>query len=61
MAKTKVREPLDTKEAAAYVGRSPGTLANWRWKGIGPKYFGQHTGIRYRPEDLDAWIEANSH
>lgn len=51
---------LTSREAAAYLGRSPGTLANWRCQGRGPAFSGSGPGIRYRKADLDAWINANT-
>ncbi len=51
---------LRTAEAAAYLGRKPATLRWWRSKGIGPRFSGRHTGVRYRQRDLDAWITANT-
>ncbi len=30
---------LDTRNAALMLGRSPGTMSNWRVQGIGPKHF----------------------
>jgi excisionase family DNA binding protein len=51
---------LTTAQAAAYLGRKPRTLYNWRSTGRGPKYSGTRTGTRYRRSDLDAWIKANT-
>lgn len=36
---------------------SVNTLADWRYKGVGPRFakFGKH--VRYRRSDLDAWVE----
>jgi hypothetical protein len=30
---------VDTRNAALMLGRSPGTVSNWRVQGIGPKHF----------------------
>ena len=30
---------LDTRNAAKMLGRTPGTVSNWRVQGIGPKHF----------------------
>lgn len=50
---------LDTREAAAYLGLSPRTLENLRWKGGGPAFLkpgGRKKGaVRYTLADLDAW------
>jgi hypothetical protein len=52
---------LTTAQAAAYLGRSPRTLQNWRNNlKTGPKYSGRGKGIRYHVRDLDAWIKANT-
>ncbi|WP_329520550.1 helix-turn-helix domain-containing protein [Spirillospora sp. NBC_01491] len=50
-----------TAEAAEYLGRSVGTLANWRSAGTGPRFSGRGHGVRYRWADLDAWITENTH
>lgn len=53
---------LDTKSAAPRIGVSPGTLENWRVKGIGPKFI-KTSGLRgkvlYDPLDIEAWKSAN--
>ena len=59
-ARTATERLLKTREAAEYLGRSPGTLANWRCAGTGPKFSGSGSGVRYRLADLDAWITANT-
>jgi excisionase family DNA binding protein len=51
-----VKNSLDVKEAAAYIGISPATLRLWRTQGRGPHYFKAGRLIRYRVVDLDAWI-----
>lgn len=45
-------------EAAAYLGLSRGTLANWRCKppkNGGPAWIGEGPGVRYDPDELDRW------
>lgn len=53
---------LDTKNAAPFCGVSPGTLENWRVKGLGPRFI-KTQGIRgkvlYDPTDIEAWKDAN--
>ena len=47
------------KEAAAYLGTTVGTLNTWRHYGKDKiPYVRWGNRIRYRKEDLDAWIEA---
>jgi len=51
---------LKPKEAAAYLKVQPGTLKTWRWSGNGPRFIrvGKKS-IRYRLEDLEAFIQQN--
>jgi excisionase family DNA binding protein len=47
------------EEVSAYLGGVPvPTLYQWRHKGIGPKSrrIGRH--LRYKPEDVRAWLES---
>lgn len=49
-----------TREAASMLGLKPSTLEVWRCRGGGPtfiKYGGK--AVRYRQEDLDAFINQN--
>lgn len=50
---TKLMTIADVSE---HLGIPVGTLYQWRVKGYGPK--GRRMGkyVRYRPEDVDAWI-----
>jgi len=55
-----IRESLDdfitSDEAATILGRSPKTLCDWRWKGIGPAFInigGKRGGaVLYRRADV---------
>lgn len=52
-------ELFKTEEAGEYLGGVPaGTLRAWRHLGKGPKSFAIGRNVRYRKEDLDAWLEA---
>lgn len=53
---------ISTEQAAKYLGVSTRTLANWRCFGT-PNIPYSKIGriIRYRLEDLDAYIEKHSH
>ncbi|GAB3479401.1 helix-turn-helix transcriptional regulator [Amycolatopsis cihanbeyliensis] len=44
-------------DVATYLGVPKNTLYQWRTKGYGPtgRRIGKH--IRYRPQDVDAWVE----
>jgi excisionase family DNA binding protein len=49
-------------QAAMYLGVSPGTLANWHSsKSRRVPYVKIGRYVRYRPKDLEAFIEANVH
>ena len=45
-----------TKEAAAYVRLGTPTLERFRVTGDGPTYLKLGGAVRYRREDLDAWL-----
>jgi predicted DNA-binding transcriptional regulator AlpA len=49
---------LRDPEAAAYVGKSPSWLQHSRQTGDGPPYLKIGTSVRYRSEDLDAWLQS---
>ena len=56
MSKTIVTE----KEAAPIVGMSVAWLQRKRWEGGGPPYVKYDRAVRYRMEDLIAWVEAHA-
>ncbi|QDG89032.1 helix-turn-helix domain-containing protein [Pseudarthrobacter sp. NIBRBAC000502770] len=48
---------LTRSEAAQYLRRSTGTLANWAAKRKGPVYYRQEDGaVVYAVEDLAEWL-----
>jgi excisionase family DNA binding protein len=49
---------LTTREAASYLGVSPRTLEDWRFRGGGPVFrkIGRRI-VRYQRADLDAFLE----
>lgn len=49
---------LSIDDVADYLGVPKNTLYQWRTKGYGPT--GRRVGkyVRYRPDDVDAWIDA---
>jgi hypothetical protein len=51
---------LDAPSAAARLHINVRTLANWRWRGCGPRYIRSGSRALYRQADLDAWIESHS-
>ena len=49
---------LTEKDAAKILGFSARTLQAWRWRGGGPQFVRvSHGCVRYRREDLSAWVE----
>ena len=55
---TTLRKP---EEISSTLGIPVATLAQWRWRGIGPAYCRVGRHIRYRQDDIDAWLSANRH
>jgi len=51
---------MDTRNAAAYIDQTPGTLEVWRCQRRGPPYVKQGRSVKYRRADLDAWLAANT-
>lgn len=59
-AKAMTEKLLTTSEAGEILSMTRGALAQLRYLGTGPKFV-KLTGraVRYRPEDIDEWIESN--
>jgi hypothetical protein len=53
------KRALDSKEAGEMLGTHPETLANWRYKGIGPAYTRIGRAIRYLEDDLLRYLAQN--
>ena len=49
-------EIMNVEEAARYVRLGASTLNRFRVTGSGPRYAKLGGAVRYRKEDLDAWI-----
>lgn len=49
---------LKTPQAAQYLGLAVSTLNKWRCHGGGPKFLKLGRAVRYRQEDLDAFLMA---
>jgi hypothetical protein len=54
---------LPSRDAAAYLGITPGTLENWRNKGFGPAFLktspSRRGKVLYRVCDIAEWQQAN--
>lgn len=58
---TKITSPwLLASEAAAYLKRSAGTLAQMRFHGVGPKYYSDGGKVLYLQSDLDEWVKLSN-
>lgn len=51
-------EILTEKQAAKRAFMVPDTLRKWRTRGRGPAFLKLGGKVRYRAEDVDAWILA---
>lgn len=54
---------LDTEQAATYLGKSPKTLIDWRWRKLEstPPWIKVGGAVRYRRSDLDLWLDSQTH
>ncbi|WP_367142800.1 helix-turn-helix domain-containing protein [Novosphingobium sp.] len=43
-------------DAAEYLSVKPETLTRWRWSGNGPRFYKVGGAVRYKAEDLDAFL-----
>lgn len=51
------RMPLATpKEVADHIRKPEKTLAEWRSRGIGPRYYNVGRDVRYSWADVDEWL-----
>lgn len=53
---TTPRPLLRETQAAELLDMSPRTLELWRRAGSGPRFVKVGRSVRYRPEDLDAFV-----
>lgn len=59
---TKKQKPklyISTRELADELGLAPITIEIWRAKGQGPRYVKIGRTVRYRRQDVDAWLTAH--
>ena len=55
-----VERLLHQKCVARILGVEVDTLASWRRKGIGPRWYRVIRGVRYRQSDVEAWLDSHS-
>ncbi|MDU5248074.1 MAG: helix-turn-helix domain-containing protein [Varibaculum cambriense] len=51
---------MSCSDAARYLNLRPGTLANQRSRGVGPRYYKLGRRVVYRVADLDAWLASHA-
>lgn len=51
---------LSQKQLAEYLGKSTSWCERARWSGDGPKFIKLGNHVRYRVEDVVAWIDTQS-
>jgi len=49
---------LNEHEVAALLGVAVATIRRWRLIRQGPKYIKVGAMVRYKPEDLEAWLDS---
>ncbi len=53
-----MHDPLLTiQDVSAYLGIPVATLYQWRYQGTGPQAARMGRHLRYRREDVDAWVD----
>lgn len=56
---------LKPTEVATQLRVSPGTLANWRSQGIGPRFIklsqAANAPVRYRQDEIDEYMQGRAH
>ena len=52
---------MTQKALAEYIGKSQAWCERARWAGEPPKFIKLGRNVRYRAEDVLAWIESNVH
>jgi predicted DNA-binding transcriptional regulator AlpA len=56
--KRKMDTFLREKDLAALLAVSVATLRAWRLRGKGPRYVKIGSAVRYRQEDINAWLDS---
>ncbi|GAA2448470.1 helix-turn-helix domain-containing protein [Streptomyces macrosporus] len=59
MATKSVERLLTSDEVAEILGVDRRTVPQWRYRGYGPDWVKIGTHVRYRPQDVEAYIAAH--
>ena len=55
--RSELPELLSLKDLAEYLGYPPSTIHYWRLRGRGPRGFRVGKQLRFRAEDVRAWLD----
>jgi predicted DNA-binding transcriptional regulator AlpA len=55
---TELESLLSEDQLAEIIGKPARTLRQWRYTGVGPKYLKIGATVRYRPSDVEAWLDS---
>jgi predicted DNA-binding transcriptional regulator AlpA len=58
VARQALQNLLNEHEVARIIGLSVASVRRWRLLRQGPKYIKIGAAVRYRPEDVAAWLES---
>ncbi len=53
-----VSDLLNEHDVARLIGLSVASVRRWRLLKTGPKYLKIGAAVRYKPEDVSAWLES---
>lgn len=57
---TDVVRLLRTPEVSEWLGIPVSTLYQWRYRGVGPRAIRVGRHLRYRPSDVEAWLDRDA-
>jgi predicted DNA-binding transcriptional regulator AlpA len=57
-ANTTLETLLNEHDVARITGLSVASVRRWRLLKTGPRYIKISSAVRYRPEDVSAWLES---
>ncbi|MFC3300204.1 Predicted transcriptional regulator [Arthrobacter agilis] len=47
-------------ELGSKLNKTPASLAQWRYMGMGPKFVKIGRAVRYRESDINAWLDGQT-
>ncbi len=50
----------DERKLCSFLGIKPATAQRWRWAGGGPRFIKVGRLVKYRPEDVEAWLQRHT-